>query len=149
MAYLQRNLLSNPPVSPFSRSLKTHLFWFRGLQGLPPGATGIQWRVNIITFNRQSIIQHIQYVIVHIYMYRIAPPILYHLERLVFNRELKSDSTLYSPHSIICCILYLGLIIYHIAPGEISSDLYGLSGCDILNLTFCRLDFHQLLIKIS
>ena len=33
--------------------------------------------------------------------------------------------------------------------GEISSDLYGLSGCDILNLTFCRLDFHQLLIKIS
>ena len=35
------------------------------------------------------------------------------------------------------------------APGEISSDLYGLSGCDILNLTFCRLDFHQLLIKIS
>ena len=34
-------------------------------------------------------------------------------------------------------------------PGEISSDLYGLSGCDILNLTFCRLDFHQLLIKIS
>ena len=56
MAYLQRNLLSNPPVSPFSRSLKTHLFWFRGLQGLPPGATGIQWRVNIITFNRQSII---------------------------------------------------------------------------------------------
>ena len=64
MAYLQRNLLSNPPVSPFSRSLKTHLFWFRGLQGLPPGATGIQWRVNIITFNRQSIIQHIQYVIV-------------------------------------------------------------------------------------
>ena len=49
-------------------------------------------------------------------MYRIAPPILYHLERLVFNRELKSDSTLHSPHSIICCILYLGLIIYHIAP---------------------------------
>ena len=35
------------------------------------------------------------------------------------------------------------------AAGEISSDLYGLSGCDILNLTFCRLDFHQLLIKIS
>ena len=33
--------------------------------------------------------------------------------------------------------------------GEISSDLYRLSGCDILNLTFCRLDFHQLLIKIS
>ena len=33
--------------------------------------------------------------------------------------------------------------------GEISSDLYGLSWCDILNLTFCRLDFHQLLIKIS
>ena len=33
--------------------------------------------------------------------------------------------------------------------GEISSDLYGLSGCDFLNLTFCRLDFHQLLIKIS
>ena len=33
--------------------------------------------------------------------------------------------------------------------GEISSDLYGLSGCDILNLTFCRLDFHQFLIKIS
>ena len=32
--------------------------------------------------------------------------------------------------------------------GEIASDLYGLSGCDILNLTFCRLDFHQLLIKI-
>ena len=114
MAYLQRNLLSNPPVSPFSRSLKTHLFWFRGLQGLPPGATGIQWRVNIITFNRQSIIYHIQYVIV--YLYRIAPPILYHLERLVFNRELKPDSTLHSPHSIICCILYLGLIIYHIAP---------------------------------
>ena len=37
----------------------------------------------------------------------------------------------------------------HGAVGEISSDLYGLSGCDILNLTFCRLDFHQLLIKIS
>ena len=36
-----------------------------------------------------------------------------------------------------------------IAVGEISSDLYGLSGCDILNLTFCRLDFHLLLIKIS
>ena len=35
------------------------------------------------------------------------------------------------------------------AVGEISSDLYRLSGCDILNLTFCRLDFHQLLIKIS
>ena len=33
--------------------------------------------------------------------------------------------------------------------GEIASDLYGLSGCDILNLTFCSLDFHQLLIKIS
>ena len=33
--------------------------------------------------------------------------------------------------------------------GEISSDLYRLSWCDILNLTFCRLDFHQLLIKIS
>ena len=115
MAYLQRNLLSNPPVSPFSRSLKTHLFWFRGLQGLPPGATGIQWRVNIITFNRQSII--IAYSVCNrIYLYRIAPPILYHLERLVFNRELKSDSTLHSPHSIICCILYLGLIIYHIAP---------------------------------
>jgi hypothetical protein len=33
--------------------------------------------------------------------------------------------------------------------GEISSDLYRLSGRDILNLTFGRLDFHQLLIKIS
>ena len=32
-----------------------------------------------------------------------------------------------------------------ITVGEISSDLYGLSGCNILNLTFCRLDFHQLL----
>ena len=45
-----------PQLPLFSRSLKTHLFWFRGLLGLPPGATGIQWRVNIITFNRQSII---------------------------------------------------------------------------------------------
>ena len=41
----------------------------------------------------------------------------------------------------------LGMIMC--VAGEISSDLYGLSGCDILNLTFCRLDFHQLLIKIS
>ena len=48
---------------------------------------------------------------------------------------------------LVCKLLFLGprgpLV------GEISSDLYRLSGCDILNLTFCRLDFHQLLIEIS
>ena len=46
--------------------------------------------------------------------------------------------------------IWAELVSYHQEIyGEISSDLYRLSGCDILNLTFCRLDFHQLLIKIS
>ena len=49
-------------------------------------------------------------------------------------------------HAIV--VVMVALPDHHIA-GEISSDLYGLSWCDILNLTFCRLDFHQLLIKIS
>ena len=44
---------------------------------------------------------------------------------------------------------YLLCLCTYCTDGEISSDLYRLSGCDILNLTFCRLDFHQLLIKIS
>ena len=47
------------------------------------------------------------------------------------------------------CVFWSGTGLIKSITGEISSDLYGLSGCDILNLTFCRLDFHQLLIKIS
>ena len=100
MAYLPRNLLSNPPVSPFSRSLKTHLFWFRGLQGLPPGATGIQWRVNIITFNRQSIIYHIQYVIVYIPVSycstNIVPPGAAGIQQRVKTRQHFTQSTFHN-----------------------------------------------------
>ena len=53
------------------------------------------------------------------------------------------------PETVYSAVTFSVAKVLVSAVGEISSDLYGLSGCDILNLTFCRLDFHQLLIKIS
>ena len=68
---------------------------------------------------------------------------IFHLKPAMEAMTMKSTSRIVTQSQAIPLEYMLTL------GGEISSDLYGLSGCDILNLTFCRLDFHQLLIKIS
>ena len=99
------------------------------------------------------------FIIVHsrwsrLYSHEVVPP-------LISSHAVQKNGKMERESNFRFFIVALGILTYiHInlthtlsfataGTGEISSDLYGLSGCDILNLTFCRLDFHQLLIKIS